>query len=154
LLGAEFILEKYSPTVEVPTPICAKKPPICEWFLNNQAAFRASLAARGWKVNLFDIELQFHRHRTYRNVQNSAIRPAKGSRSKSFDGPEAPLVVFFFGVFWKRLNAAGCLWAMVVGFAVGVFRMLVDKPTTLDPNFQFAKGSLQSGQSRHFDFGL
>ena len=24
-------------------------------------------------------------------------------------------VVFFFGVFWKRLNAKGCLWAMVVG---------------------------------------
>ena len=28
-------------------------------------------------------------------------------------------VVFFFGVFWKRLNAKGCLWAMVVGFALG-----------------------------------
>jgi SSS family solute:Na+ symporter len=40
-------------------------------------------------------------------------------------------VVFFFGVFWKRLNAAGCLWAMVVGFILGVFRMLVDTPVTL-----------------------
>ena len=40
-------------------------------------------------------------------------------------------VVFFFGVFWKRLNAAGCLWAMVVGFALGIFRMLVDTPVTL-----------------------
>src|SRR5208282_416369 len=40
-------------------------------------------------------------------------------------------VVFFFGVFWKRLNAKGCLWAMVVGFALGVFRMLVDTPVTL-----------------------
>ena len=40
-------------------------------------------------------------------------------------------VVFFFGVFWKRLNAQGCLWAMVVGFAVGLFRMLVDTPVTL-----------------------
>ena len=40
-------------------------------------------------------------------------------------------VVFFFGVFWKRLNAAGCLWAMVVGFVVGLFRMLVDTPVTL-----------------------
>jgi SSS family solute:Na+ symporter len=39
-------------------------------------------------------------------------------------------VVFFFGVFWKRLNAKGCLWAMVVGFVVGVFRMLVDTPVT------------------------
>ena len=28
-------------------------------------------------------------------------------------------VVFFFGVFFKRLNAKGCLWAMVVGFVAG-----------------------------------
>ena len=40
-------------------------------------------------------------------------------------------VVFFFGVFWKRLNAQGCLWAMIVGFAMGLFRMLVDTPVTL-----------------------
>ena len=40
-------------------------------------------------------------------------------------------VVFFFGVFWKRLNAAGCLWAMIVGFALGLFRMGVDTPVTL-----------------------
>jgi len=40
-------------------------------------------------------------------------------------------VVFFAGVFWKRLNAKGCFWAMVVGFALGLFRMLVDTPVTL-----------------------
>jgi SSS family solute:Na+ symporter len=40
-------------------------------------------------------------------------------------------VVFFFGVFFKRLNAKGCLWAMVIGFALGLFRMLVDTPVTL-----------------------
>lgn len=40
-------------------------------------------------------------------------------------------VVFFFGVFWKRLNAKGCFWAMVIGFVVGIFRMLVDTPVTL-----------------------
>jgi SSS family solute:Na+ symporter len=40
-------------------------------------------------------------------------------------------VVFFFGVFWKRLNAQGALWAMIVGFALGIFRMLVDTPVTL-----------------------
>ena len=51
-------------------------------------------------------------------------------------------VVFFLGVFWKRLNAQGCLWAMIVGFIVGLFRMLVDTPTTLDPNFHYAEGSL------------
>ena len=40
-------------------------------------------------------------------------------------------VVFFFGVFFKRLNAKGALWAMMVGFALGIFRMLVDTPVTL-----------------------
>ncbi|MSU62266.1 MAG: Na+/glucose cotransporter [Pedosphaera sp.] len=40
-------------------------------------------------------------------------------------------VVFFFGVFWKRLNSQGCLWAMVAGFILGGFRMLVDTPVTL-----------------------
>lgn len=50
-------------------------------------------------------------------------------------------VVFFFGVFWKRLNAQGCLWAMIIGFVVGLFRMLVDTPTVLNKNFQYAQGS-------------
>ncbi len=40
-------------------------------------------------------------------------------------------IVFFFGVFWKRVNAQGCFWAMVVGFGLGIFRMLVDTPVTL-----------------------
>ena len=40
-------------------------------------------------------------------------------------------VVFFFGVFFKRLNAHGALWAMIVGFALGLFRMSVDTPVTL-----------------------
>jgi len=40
-------------------------------------------------------------------------------------------VVFFFGVFFKRLNAQGSFWAMVVGFALGAFRMIVDTPVTL-----------------------
>ena len=43
-------------------------------------------------------------------------------------------VVFFFGVFWKRLNAKGCLYAMVVGFVLGLFRMLVDTPVTMKLN--------------------
>jgi SSS family solute:Na+ symporter len=34
-------------------------------------------------------------------------------------------------VFWKRLNAKGCFWAMVIGFIVGIFRMAVDTPVTL-----------------------
>jgi SSS family solute:Na+ symporter len=40
-------------------------------------------------------------------------------------------VVFFLGVGFKRLNAQGCFWAMAVGFALGVFRLLVDTPVTL-----------------------
>ncbi len=40
-------------------------------------------------------------------------------------------VVFFFGVFFRRLNAKGCLWALAVGFALGLFRLAVDTPVTL-----------------------
>ena len=40
-------------------------------------------------------------------------------------------VVFFFGVFWKRLNAQGCYWAMLSGFVLGIFRMAVDTPVTM-----------------------
>ena len=40
-------------------------------------------------------------------------------------------VVFFFGVVFKRLNAKGCFAAMVVGFLLGIFRMLVDTPVTM-----------------------
>jgi len=40
-------------------------------------------------------------------------------------------VVFFLGVFYKRLNAQGALWAMIVGFVLGLFRMAVDTPITL-----------------------
>ncbi|HTS31730.1 MAG TPA: sodium:solute symporter [Bryobacteraceae bacterium] len=40
-------------------------------------------------------------------------------------------VVFFFGVFSKRLNAQGALWSMIVGFALGLFRMAVDTPVTM-----------------------
>jgi SSS family solute:Na+ symporter len=39
--------------------------------------------------------------------------------------------VFFLGVFMKRLNGAGCLAALLVGFALGAFRLLVDTPVTL-----------------------
>ena len=39
--------------------------------------------------------------------------------------------VFFLGVFKKRLNAKGCLAALVVGFLLGVFRLAVDTPVPL-----------------------
>jgi SSS family solute:Na+ symporter len=40
-------------------------------------------------------------------------------------------VVFFLGVAMKRLNGKGCLAALLVGFALGVFRLAVDTPVTL-----------------------
>ena len=40
-------------------------------------------------------------------------------------------VVFFFGVFWKRLNAQGCLAGLLVGFLLGLFRLAVDTPVAL-----------------------
>ncbi|HXW05334.1 MAG TPA: sodium:solute symporter [Vicinamibacterales bacterium] len=39
--------------------------------------------------------------------------------------------VFFLGVFMRRLNAAGCLAALVVGFLLGAFRLAVDTPVSL-----------------------
>jgi SSS family solute:Na+ symporter len=39
--------------------------------------------------------------------------------------------VFFFGVFFRRLNAFGCLSALIVGFLLGVFRLAVDTPVAL-----------------------
>jgi SSS family solute:Na+ symporter len=39
--------------------------------------------------------------------------------------------VFFLGVFNKRLNAKGCLAALIIGFALGVFRLAVDTPVSL-----------------------
>ena len=53
--------------------------------------------------------------------------------------------VFFFGVFMKRLNAKGCLAALIVGFALGVFRLAVDTPVTLELDGYeagYAEGSL------------
>lgn len=50
-------------------------------------------------------------------------------------------VVFFLGVFSKRLNAKGCLWALIVGFALGLFRLAVDTPVKLIKDFAYAEGS-------------
>jgi solute:Na+ symporter, SSS family len=50
-------------------------------------------------------------------------------------------VVFFFGVFYKRLNAKGCLWALITGFALGIFRLAVDTPVKLMQGFHYPEGS-------------
>lgn len=62
---------------------------------------------------------------------------------QSVQGYLAPpiFVVFFFGVFMKRLNAKGCLWALGVGFAMGLFRLAVDTPVALSEGFAYADGS-------------
>ncbi len=52
---------------------------------------------------------------------------------QSVQGYLAPpiFVVFFFGVLMKRLNAKGCLASLLVGFALGIFRLAVDTPVSL-----------------------
>ena len=40
-------------------------------------------------------------------------------------------VVFFLGVFWKRLNGPGCMAALIVGFLMGLLRLTVDTPVAL-----------------------
>jgi SSS family solute:Na+ symporter len=52
---------------------------------------------------------------------------------QSVQGYLAPpiFVVFFFGVFFKRLNANGCMAALLFGFFLGVVRLAVDTPVAL-----------------------
>ena len=40
-------------------------------------------------------------------------------------------VVFFFGIFMKRLNGPGCMATLLTGFAMGLFRLAVDTPVKL-----------------------
>jgi SSS family solute:Na+ symporter len=51
-------------------------------------------------------------------------------------------VVFFLGVFIKRMNTKGCLSALIVGFILGIFRLVVDTPVKLFDGFSYAQGSL------------
>lgn len=50
-------------------------------------------------------------------------------------------VVFFAGIFHKRLNAKGCLAALYVGFLLGIFRLAVDTPIKLIDDFSYTEGS-------------
>jgi SSS family solute:Na+ symporter len=50
-------------------------------------------------------------------------------------------VVFFLGVFWKRMNAKGCMSALITGFSLGIFRLIVDTPVKLFQAYQYAEGS-------------
>ena len=61
---------------------------------------------------------------------------------QSVQGYLAPpiFVVFFFGIFNKRMNTKGALWALGIGFAMGLFRLAVDTPVALSGH-QYTEGS-------------
>jgi SSS family solute:Na+ symporter len=50
-------------------------------------------------------------------------------------------VVFFFGVFWKRLNAKGCMAALIAGFGMGIVRLAIDTPVKLMHGFHYPEGT-------------
>jgi len=50
-------------------------------------------------------------------------------------------VVFFFGVFMKRLNSKGCLAALITGFIMGLIRLAIDTPVALMKSFEYQHGS-------------
>ncbi len=62
---------------------------------------------------------------------------------QSVQGYLAPpiFVVFFFGVFMKRMNAKGCLAALGVGFVMGLFRLAIDTPVALTEGFAYEENS-------------
>ncbi|MEY3051399.1 MAG: hypothetical protein RLY31_1184 [Bacteroidota bacterium] len=62
---------------------------------------------------------------------------------QSVQGYLAPpiFVVFFFGIFSKRLTARGALAALLTGFAMGLFRLAVDTPVMLGEGFSYPEGS-------------
>lgn len=50
-------------------------------------------------------------------------------------------VVFFAGVFHKRLNSKGCLAALYTGFILGLIRLAIDTPVKLIKDFHYQTGS-------------
>lgn len=50
-------------------------------------------------------------------------------------------VVFFMGIYNKRLNKQGCLAALFTGIFLGLFRLAVDTPVMLFDDFAYAEGS-------------
>jgi SSS family solute:Na+ symporter len=61
---------------------------------------------------------------------------------QSVQGYLAPpiFVVFFFGIFMKRINAKGAMWSLVIGFIMGLFRLAIDTPVALS-DFSYTEGS-------------
>lgn len=62
---------------------------------------------------------------------------------QSVQGYLAPpiFVVFFFGIFFKRMNAKGAIASLVVGFLMGLFRLAIDTPVMLKEGFSYTEGS-------------
>ncbi|MBL7794003.1 MAG: sodium:solute symporter [Saprospiraceae bacterium] len=62
---------------------------------------------------------------------------------QSVQGYLAPpiFVVFFFGIFNKRMNAKGAMAALLVGFALGLFRLAIDTPVMLNEGYSYTEGS-------------
>ncbi len=50
-------------------------------------------------------------------------------------------VVFFAGIFNKRLNGKGAIAALYTGFGLGLFRLAIDTPVKLGTNFSYTEGS-------------
>jgi len=50
-------------------------------------------------------------------------------------------VVFFLGIFFKRMNRKGAIAALLVGIGMGLFRLAVDTPVKLMDNFSYETGS-------------
>ncbi|MFC3198635.1 sodium:solute symporter [Parapedobacter deserti] len=50
-------------------------------------------------------------------------------------------VVFFAGIFHKRLNSKGCLAALYAGFFLGLLRLAIDTPVKLSEGFAYTEGS-------------
>lgn len=73
------------------------------------------------------------------------IRGGKGLYDylQTVQGYLAPpiFVVFFLGVFNKRLNSKGCLAALITGFVMGLFRLAIDTPAKLIESFTYEQGS-------------
>jgi len=47
---------------------------------------------------------------------------------QAVQGLLAPAIasVFLLGVFWRRMNAKGALWGMIIGFSLGLFRLILN----------------------------
>jgi len=62
---------------------------------------------------------------------------------QSVQGYLAPpiFVVFFLGVFMKRLNGKGCMASLIVGFLLGLFRLGVDTVPKVVSDFAYTEGS-------------